>query len=83
MVVDTQCTTVLMSSEFSCDTGGKCLALASSSNDVLIVSGKPSEDFKVLGHTSKPNGISLIPNDVTWNRCWGTLIFSSIATNGG
>ena len=61
MVVNIQsrCTTVLMSSEFSCDTGGKCLALASSNNDVLIVSGKPSEDFKVLGHTSKTklNGI--------------------------
>ena len=59
MVVITQsrCTIALISSAFSCDTGGKCLALASSNNDVKIVSGKPSEDFKVLGHTSKPNGI--------------------------
>ena len=53
-VVDT---IVLISNTFSCDTGGKCLALASSNNEILIVSGKPSEDFKVLGHTSKENGI--------------------------
>ena len=45
---------MLISSIFSCDTGGKCLALASGNNDILIVSGKPSEAFQVLGHTSKP-----------------------------
>ena len=50
-------TIVLISyvNSISCDTGGKCLAMASSNNNVLIVSGKPSEQFKVLGHTSKPN----------------------------
>jgi len=44
-----------MINHISCDTGGKCLALASSNSNVLIVSGKPSEQFKVLGYTSKPN----------------------------
>lgn len=38
---------------YSCDTGGKYLVLASNDNDVMIVSGKPSEQFQVLGHTSK------------------------------